>query len=166
MTALPEIVSTARLRLPLIGPDEAREMLAGHRDPSWHPDYPREDDLAAASMIKEPSCWAPRHLVRALDGLAVGSIGFYGPPEPGDDGVPEVEIGYGLVAEARGHGAATEAVLALLAYTDAAGVRVRASVLPDNAASMRVVAKCGFTVLRGADDEGNLVMARPLPVTR
>jgi ribosomal-protein-alanine N-acetyltransferase len=26
-----------------------------------------------------------------------------------------------------------------------------------------VLAKCGFTELRGADDEGNLVMARPLP---
>jgi [ribosomal protein S5]-alanine N-acetyltransferase len=40
---------------------------------------------------------------------------------------------------------------------------VRASVEPANTASVRVLAKCGFTQLRGADEDGNLVMARPLP---
>ena len=35
--------------------------------------------------------------------------------------------------------------------------------LPDNAASIRVLAKCGFTELRGANEDGELVMARPLP---
>ena len=29
--------------------------------------------------------------------------------------------------------------------------------------SLRVLAKSGFTSLRGADEEGRLVMARPLP---
>jgi RimJ/RimL family protein N-acetyltransferase len=57
---------------------------------------------------------------------------------------------------------ATEAVRALLALTDALGVRVRASVAPDNAASVRVLAKCGFTELRGGNEDGELVMARPL----
>jgi RimJ/RimL family protein N-acetyltransferase len=77
--------------------------------------------------------------------------------------VPEVEIGYGLVEEARGHGVASEAVTGLLAQIDRLGVRVRASVTPDNTASVRVLAKCGFTQLRGSDEDGNLVMARPLP---
>ena len=107
--------------------------------------------------------WGPRHVVRAFDGLVVGSVGFFGPPEPAVDGVREAEIGYGLVAEARGHGAATEAVRGLLEHTDRLGVRVRASVAPDNTASVRVLAKCGFTQLRGVDEDGNLVMARPLP---
>lgn len=166
MTSLHPVVTTARLRLELIGPAEGAAMLDGRRGPTWHPDYPRQDDLVAVSLIDagtdEPG-WGPRHVVRAFDGLVVGSIGFFRPPEPAGDGVAEAEIGYGLVAEARGHGVATEAVAGLLAHTDRLGVRVRASVQPDNRASVRVLAKCGFTELRGADADGNLVMARPLP---
>ncbi len=59
---------------------------------------------------------------------------------------------------------ATEALTALVGEAEAAGVRVRASVLPDNAASIRVLAKCGFTELRGSNEDGELVMARPLRV--
>lgn len=162
--SLPDEVTTARLRLTVISPAEARAILAGHREPSWHPDYPRRDDLDALSMVRESSCWAPRHVVRAFDGLVVGSIGFFGPPQVADDGVPEAEVGYGLVPDARGHGAATEALQGLLRHVDAAGVRVRAAVGPSNTASVRVLAKCGFTGLRGSDEDGNLVMVRPLPV--
>ena len=79
-----------------------------------------------------------------------------------DDDVPEAEVGYGLVEEARGDGVATEALTALLGEADRAGVRVRASVRPDNAPSIRVLAKCGFTELRGSNEDGELVMARPL----
>ena len=166
--SLPAEVTTLRLRLPLVTPDERDDMLAGRRRPGWHPDYPREDDRDAASMISAapgtaPDPWGPRHVVRANDGLVCGSIGFFGPPAAGADGVPEAEVGYGLVAEARGHGVATEALKGMLAETDRMGVRVRASVLPENAASLRVLATCGFTELRGANEDGELVMARPLP---
>jgi [ribosomal protein S5]-alanine N-acetyltransferase len=166
--ALDAVVRTARLRLELITPDEAKQMLAGRRRSTWHRDYPRRDDLDGISMINASApdlSWSPRHIVRAFDGLVVGSIGFFGPPGPASDGTPEVEIGYGLVEDARGHGVATEAVAGLLAHTDRLGVRVRASVEPDNTASVRVLAKCGFTHLRGADEEGNLVMARPVPAS-
>ncbi|MFL6023015.1 MAG: GNAT family N-acetyltransferase [Marmoricola sp.] len=160
---IPAEVLTARLRLPVITPAEARAILGGHREPAWHPDYPRKDDLDAMSMVREESCWAPRHVVRSFDGLVVGSIGFFGPPQVAEDGAEEVEVGYGLVPEARGHGAATEAVQGLLLHVDAGGIRVRASVEPSNTASVRVLAKCGFTGLRGSDEDGNLVMVRPLP---
>ena len=161
--SLPAEIPTVRLRLPLITPDERDDMLAGRRRPEWHADYPREDDRDAVTMLRDGADpWGPRHIVRAFDGLVVGSIGFFGPPED-VDGVPETEVGYGLVADARGHGAATEALRGLLAETDRGGVRIRASVLPDNAASIRVLAKCGFTELRGANEDGELVMARPLP---
>ena len=162
---IPETVTTARLRLPVVTPAEAAAMVAGHREPGWHPDYPRRDDLDAVAMVREESCWAPRHIVRTFDGLVVGSIGFFGPPEAAEDGVAEAEIGYGLVPDARGHGAATEALRGLLGATDAAGVRVRARTEPANTASVRVLAKCGFTELRGSDEDGNLVMVRPLPAS-
>jgi ribosomal-protein-alanine N-acetyltransferase len=168
---LDDVVTTPRLRLELITPEEAVAMRAGRRAPTWHPDYPRKDDLDAVSMIPAASdrraaddlSWSPRHVVRAYDGLVVGSIGFFGPPVRGEDDVWEAEIGYGLVEDARGRGVATEAVGGLLAHTDRLGVRVRASVEPDNTASVRVLAKCGFTGLRGSDEDGNLVMVHPLP---
>ena len=167
VTALPAEISSVRLRLPLVRADEAADMRAGRRRPNWHPDYPRTDDVDAASMVRtdggaDAATWGPRHIVRAFDDLVVGSIGCFGPPVE-SDGAPETEVGYGLVTDARGHGAATEALRALLVETDRLGVRLRAAVRPDNAASIRVLAKCGFTDLRGGDDEGQLVLGRPLP---
>ena len=130
------------------------------------PTTPARDDVDAASMVRADSAdpsWGPRHVVRAFDSLAMGSIGFFGPPSAADDEVPEAQVGFGLVEEARGHGAMTEALTALLEQTDRLGVRVRASVPPENRASLRVLAKCRFTQLRGADPDGALVMVRPLP---
>ncbi|GAA1158744.1 GNAT family N-acetyltransferase [Nocardioides aquiterrae] len=158
---LPDVITTARLRLPLWTPEEAAAILAGDRREGWHRDYPRQDDRDAATMYRAGDPWGPRHIVRGT--TALGSIGFFGPPEDAPDGVPEVEVGYGLVDEAHGWGFATEALTALLAETDRAGVRVRASVAPENKASIRVLAKCGFTELRGSNEDGQLVMARPLP---
>jgi RimJ/RimL family protein N-acetyltransferase len=159
--SLPEVVTSERLTLPLWTADEAADIRAGRGRRGWHRDYPRPDDRDAATMWRPGDPWAPRHIVRGT--TALGSIGFYGPPEPTDDGVLEAEVGYGLVQEARGWGFASEALAALLTETDAAGVRVRASVEPTNKAGVRVLAKCGFTELRGANEDGELVMARPLP---
>jgi RimJ/RimL family protein N-acetyltransferase len=153
---LPERLATERVRLILVTLQDAADMRDGRRQDRWHPGYPRQDDLDAASMIREPSTWGPRHVVH--EGLAVGSLGFFGPPEDG-----EVEVGYGLVEDVRGRGLATEALRCALAETDRLGVRVRARTEPTNRASVRVLAKAGFTELRGSDDEGLLVMARPLP---
>jgi ribosomal-protein-alanine N-acetyltransferase len=166
MGELPEDIASARLTLRLVTPEDAQGMLAGRRRVSWHPDYPRKDDQDAAAMVKvdDPrACWGPRHIVRSGDGLVVGSIGFFGGPLTADDEVEEAEVGFGLVEDARGHGAVTEALRALLEHTDRAAVRVRASVRPENRASLRVLAKCGFTQLRGSTEEGELVMVRPLP---
>lgn len=159
-TELPALISSARLRLFLISPDEAADMVAGRRHAErWHPDYPRKDDVDAASMIRAgvdtagAATWGPRHIV--LDRLAVGSIGCFGPPVDG-----ETEVGYGLVPDARGRGVATEALGLLATAADQVGVRLRASVSPDNAASLRVLAKCGFSDLRGTTEDGELVMVR------
>lgn len=118
--------------------------------------------IATPRLRLEGAGWGERRIVRAFDNLHVGSLEFFGDPVDGDDGVPEVEVRCVLAPDARGHGAATEALLGVLGETDRLGVRVRASVLPENRAAVRVLAKCGFTGLRGADVEGNLVMVRPL----
>ena len=163
---LPETVVSERLALRLVTPEDAEGMLAGRRRVSWHPDYPRPDDQDAAALVRARApddSWGLRHIVRSGDGLVVGSIGFFGAPAAGVDGVTEAEVGFGLVPDARGHGAMSEALIALLAHTDHAGVRVRASVAAENRAALRVLARCGFTQLRGSNDEGDLVMVRPLP---
>jgi RimJ/RimL family protein N-acetyltransferase len=157
--ALPDELATERLRLPLWTAADVAAMRGGSRLPGWHAQFPREDDLDAASMWREGDPWSSRSIV--VEGLAVGSIGFYGPPEPALDGLPEVEVGYGLVDDARGRGFATEAVTAMVAAAEREGARVRASVRPDNQPSIRVLAKCGFTELRGSNEDGELVMARP-----
>lgn len=160
MAEAPAGVVTARLRLVLWDDATVTAVRSGARLPDWHPDFPREDDVAAASIWREGDPWGPRSIVH--EGVAVGSIGFFGAPEPAADGVPEVEVGFGLVAPARGQGLATEALAALLQRADLAGTRVRASVAPANAASMRVLAKAGFTGLRGANEDGEMVLVRPL----
>lgn len=165
MTGLPERIQTERLRLILLTRADADDMLAGRRQDRWHPAYPRRDDVDAASMVAKDgdgvSTWGPRHVV--LGHQAVGSIGCFGAPAD-VDGVPETEVGYGLVAEVRNQGLATEALRALAAAADGAGVRLRASVAPDNQSSLKVLARCGFTQLRGTTDDGELVMVRPVAV--
>jgi ribosomal-protein-alanine N-acetyltransferase len=157
---MPEIVDTDRLRLPLWTAEDVATLRGGGRREGWDPAFPREDDRDAATMWHEGDPWGPRSIVH--DGLVVGSIGFFGPPQPSRDEVEETEVGYGLVERARGGGVATEALRALLTEADAAGVRIRASVSPDNAPSIRVLANCGFTELRGTNEDGELVMVRPL----
>jgi ribosomal-protein-alanine N-acetyltransferase len=72
----------------------------------------------------------------------VGKCGFKGPPAA--DGM--VEIAYGVSPEYRGKGYATEAAQSLTDYAFNSGkVRViRAHTLPEQNASTRVLAKCGF----------------------
>jgi RimJ/RimL family protein N-acetyltransferase len=72
----------------------------------------------------------------------VGSAGFRGLPK----GEGEVEIGYGVHADSRHRGYATEAVRALIGWALAqSGVtRITAHCDPSNVASLRVVAKAGM----------------------
>jgi RimJ/RimL family protein N-acetyltransferase len=158
---LPETVLSDRLTLRLISPEDAEGMLVGRRRVSWHPDYPRRDDVDATALFRDGDTWGPRHVVHQAQ--AVGSIGFFGPPSDAQDGVPEAEVGYGLVEQARGMGLATAALGLLCTVVDPLGVRLRASVDPGNAASLRVVAKCGFTQVRGSNEDGELVLVRPVP---
>jgi len=154
---LPERIETDRLRLILVTAADADDMRAGRRQDRWHPSYPRRDDVDAASLVRdgvEDASWGPRHVV--LGHQAVGSIGCFGPPSDG-----EAEVGYGLVPEVRGQGIATEALRALVVEAARAGVRLRASVSPDNRASLRVLARCGFTELRGSNEDGELELALP-----
>lgn len=99
--------------------------------------------LAALRDASSPDPW--RHGFFVVDRerrCVIGSAGFKGPP----DSTGMVEIAYGIVPGAEGHGYATEAAAALVGFAAAnAEVRlVRAHTLPTANASTRVLAKCGF----------------------
>ena len=87
--SLPVEVETNRFRLVLVTPEEAGQALAGDRQPNWHPDYPRPDDLDAFTMIKGATSaaesWGPRHIVRRFEDLVIGGVGFFGHREDGED---------------------------------------------------------------------------------
>jgi ribosomal-protein-alanine N-acetyltransferase len=98
--------------------------------------------LRLGQLIGEPDC-AP-WLVRAVvvdEREVVGHAGFHGPPD--ERGM--VEVGYRIVPEHRRRGHARAALGELLAYASAHGARVaRASISPDNAASLALAASFGF----------------------
>jgi RimJ/RimL family protein N-acetyltransferase len=140
---------TARLSLHVIDELEARRIhdRAPQVGDGWAADYPFDGDLAAiGSFLRateqdgEQRPFGYYQVRRQSDGLAIGGVGFKGRP---DGGV--VEIGYGLVPSARGHGYATEALRALVQIAAGLGVTtIRADTEPGNAASKRTVEHAGF----------------------
>lgn len=118
---------TARLSLHAIDELEARRIhdRAPRPGDSWEADYPFEGDLAAIGSFLRATEQNGEHrpfgyyqVRRQSDGLAIGGVSFKG---LADGGV--VEIGYGLVPSARGHGYATEAVQCLVQLAAGLGVR-------------------------------------------
>ena len=127
---------TERLVLHPLRIDEAKRMLAGTpsaRD-RWGPGYPLVDELdalpgfiAVFGRDGDPQPFGLYGIRRRADGLAIGGIGFFGPPVNA-----VAELGFGLVENARGHGLAAEALIAAIAIARSAGA---ASVIADTALS-------------------------------
>lgn len=131
-------------------------MVNGSRLPWFAEGYPRPDDVDAARMVGRGAPeWSVRHVVRRSDGQAVGTIGFFGPP---DDG--QVEIGYGLVESARRQGLISDAVRIMLAAAQAAGADVVAHTTDDNVASRATLAKFGFTRQEATNADGENLYTR------
>ena len=148
-----------RVELWLLAP-EAAVSLSGDGDGglTWiGTDGPFEGSRRAATMMvkaveagRYDPAWGIFAIVRTADQLALGGIGFHGPPA---DGL--VEIGFDLVPAARGHGYAAEAARVLsrwaLAQDEVKTVVGRTE--PDNLGSQRVMESAGFTRISGPEDE-------------
>jgi len=161
---LPETIETARLNLRTLTIAEAQAITSGRRLAGWHDEFPRDDDVDAASLVVAKglaSSWGPRQIMTIAGGVVVGGIGFLGAPVV-IDGVPEAEVGYGLVPSARNAGLASEALESIVSAAERISVRVRATVAADNAASRRVLDKCGFTLV-SATDNGLLLLRTASP---
>ncbi|MFM9368646.1 GNAT family N-acetyltransferase [Streptomyces sp. Da 82-17] len=95
--------------------------------------------------------WMVRQAVVGDEGRVVGHAGFHGPPD--DAGM--VEIGYAVVPEFRRRGYARATLTELLrrAATEPEVTTVRASIAPDNAASLATIAGFGFAEIGEQWDE-------------
>lgn len=87
--------------------------------------------------------WCGRLAVCGPDGAVVGHGGFHGPPDDGG----MVEVGYAVDAafRRRGYARATLTELLRRAAAEPGVTTVRASIRPDNVASLATIAGFGFT---------------------
>ncbi len=141
---------TNRLILHPIDEIEAERILGGVPTPldSWAPGYPFEGDLeavggylAATVAGGDQRPWGYYQLVRREDGRAIGGIAFVGPPDTSGT----VEVGYGLIPDARGKGYAAEALRGIIAVARVNGAtRVIAETTSDNIASQRTLRNVGM----------------------
>jgi RimJ/RimL family protein N-acetyltransferase len=107
--------------------------------------------------------WIVRAAVDVSSGEVVGHAGFHGPP----DGAGMVEVGYSTDPALRRRGYARAMLRALLRWAaQEPPVRiVRASISPDNVASLATVARFGFARVgeqRDEDDGLELIFERPV----
>ncbi|MET7686236.1 GNAT family N-acetyltransferase [Streptomyces sp. NPDC005423] len=151
------VLPAERLTLQGVTPAAAAELRAGGDGGfEWIGDGPFPGTRDAAGMllkayeagVHRPE-WGMFVLVRRADGRAIGGMGFHGAP----DQEGRAEVGYDLVADARGHGYASEALTALsdwaLARDD---VRTLvAAIEPGNLASRAVAVRAGY--VRAALDQ-------------
>ena len=169
--------------LPLASASEVAAMhaagVAGRLDPArrlahWADGFPRQDDLDGAPLVDDAPPpggddggdqrpgreWGTRLIVRRADGLVVGTIGFYGPPDPADPaGV--VEVGYGLVESARGQGLITDALRLAVPAAECSGATVTAHTAYDNTPSRKALVRAGFHETGECNAEGEPRFVRP-----
>ena len=152
---LDPVLHTERLTLRPVTAANAAALIAPQSN-----GFPRANDLSLLAGIQASGDQARGAYVVELDGLPVGTVGAAGGVSPDGD----QEIGYGLVAAARGRGLATEAVAAVCARLETGeGVRrLTAEVQPGNRASMRVLQKLGFVPVQGGST-GHQLLARSAP---
>ena len=95
--------------------------------------------------------WYAIRMIEKKDGEHIGDLCFKGKNCDGS-----AEIGYGIYEEYRGRGYATEAVGAAVSWAlrQSGVMRIEAETDPDNKASQRVLAKCGFIPTGEVGEEG------------
>ncbi|MDI3388189.1 GNAT family protein [Streptomyces sp. B-S-A8] len=143
--------------LPVTPSAAANLALGGTGGFDWVEGGPEEGTRIGAGLVAKAEGegtyvpgWGMYVIARASDGRAVGAMGFHSAPAAG-----RVEIGYDVVAPARGNGYATAALRALTAWALAEpGVTtVYARTTPGNAASQRVLEAAGYTLTARGPEE-------------
>jgi [ribosomal protein S5]-alanine N-acetyltransferase len=122
-----------------------------------------EDFLRRLQSATEPDPWSWGFAVVDQQNMVIGMAAFKGAPGPDRT----VEIAYGISPAYQGRGYATEAALGLIRFARESGrvSLVCAHTLASNDPSMRVLRKCGFTLIGEVlDPEDGPVLRWELPL--
>ena len=143
------MMETERIRIYPAGREQMERMIAAERDEDLKKAY--GEMLAGSLAHPEEREWYALWMIERRDGTPIGDLCFKG-REAGRN----PEIGYGLLEAFRGRGYAAEAVRLGLqwAFRHPEVEAVEAETDPDNAASQRVLEKCGFRALGILGEEG------------
>jgi ribosomal-protein-alanine N-acetyltransferase len=152
-------LTTPRLRLRPLAPDEMRELLEGRPLPgqTWAEGYPLDGTLVAVAMQQElvdadvdRGGFCHYQVLLKDEDVVIGDVGFHAPP----DELGEVSVGFGIVPVARRRGYAVEALKGVLDWAlPRPEVRsVHADTDLVNLASQRVLLGAGMRVVA---DEGD-----------
>jgi RimJ/RimL family protein N-acetyltransferase len=129
---------------------DAERVLSGEVDPhdGWEGGYAFTDEpellseyVRAVRETGDPAPFGPYLVRRERDGLAIGGVNLFGPPDA--DGA--VEFAFGLVPAVRGQGLAVDTVLEVLELarsTGAAAVRAEAEIC--NLPARRALERAGL----------------------
>ncbi len=152
-------IETARLFLYPISNDAMRQMIAAESDAEMRQAYTE----MLQGCIAEPQnrLWYAVWLMELKDcpGKIIGDFCFKGLPPDG-----MIEIGYGLRDGCCGKGYMTEAVKAITAwaFSQPGVTRIEAETTPENIASQKVLAACGFAPTGTLGKEGPRFAKRPI----
>ncbi|MFI9029423.1 GNAT family N-acetyltransferase [Streptomyces sp. NPDC053560] len=149
-SGFPLALTAGRLTLRALPPTEcARLADGGTAGLRWVDGAPPEGTVEGAGIMVQLAAaglyrpgWGTYAITRTEDGVALGGIGFHGPP----DETGTAELGYDLSPSARGAGWATDAVrlLASWAWSRPEVRTLRAATEPANLLSQRVLERSGF----------------------
>ena len=143
------MLETERLTLRPASRAEMEALMTAQKDPDMRAAY--GEMLDGCLNHPEQWRWYAAWLIALKDGTPIGDACFKGLAED-----RTVEIGYGIYAPHEGQGYATEAVDAMVCWAlrQPGVTRVEAETAPGNAASQRVLAKCGFRPTETLGKEG------------
>ncbi|GAA4316147.1 GNAT family N-acetyltransferase [Streptomyces venetus] len=161
------VIPTDRLTLQGVTPAAANDLATvGDGGFEWIEGGPMEGTRVGSGLVfkqyedgvHRPE-WGTYVLVRREDGRALGAMGFHSVP----DEAGRVEVGYDLVEAARGHGYATEALIALSTWAlNRPEARiVVANVERDNTPSHNVLARAGFKAVAEDDEQVTYELREP-----
>lgn len=143
------MMESERIRICPAGAAQMERVLAAERDEELKKAY--REMLDGCLAHPEHWDWYAMWMIEKKDGTRIGDLCFKG-LEPGRN----PEIGYGILEAFQGRGYATEAVRLALqwAFRHPEVQAVEAETEPGNAASQRVLEKCGFRPLGILGEEG------------
>ena len=143
------MIDTERLRICPASREQMEAAIASEQDAELKKAYAEMLD----ECIHNPDQWAwyAMWMIELKDGMHIGDLCFKGLR---DDGV--AEIGYGILEEYQGQGYATEAAQAACrwAFLHPEVKALEAEADAGNAASLRVLEKCGFRANGVIGEEG------------